>query len=64
MTVKTMNGRLYMLVGRWDSNLVFAPLDGKDDEVAIYSLIEFKQLLKEGRLMDVNPKTLQEKQYC
>lgn len=64
MTVKTMNGRVYIYVGKWDSNMVFAPIDGKDDEVAIYSDVEFKQLLQEGRLMDVNPKTLQEKQYC
>lgn len=64
MTVKTMGGRIYVFVGRWDSNMVFAPLDGKDDEVAIYSPGEFKKLLSEGRIMEVPKEELQNKQYC
>lgn len=65
MTVKTMGGRVYVFVGRWDSNMVFAPLDGKDDEVAIYSPDEFKKLVSEGRLVQLEQKKAAEsKQYC
>lgn len=64
MTVKTMSGRLYIFVGKWDSNMVFAPVDGKDDEVMIYSDDELKELRRNGRLMDVDPETLRAKQYC
>jgi hypothetical protein len=64
MTVKTMSGRIYIFVGRWDSNMVFAPVDGKDDEVMIYSSDELKELRQRGRLMDVDPNTLRVKQYC
>lgn len=64
MTIKTMSGRLYIFVGKWDSNMVFAPVDGKDDEVMIYSGDELKELLRKGRLMDIDPNTLQAKQYC
>lgn len=64
MTVKTMNGRVYIFVGRWDSNMVFAPIDGRDDEVAIYSAAEFKSLISEGRLMEIQQESSQNKQYC
>jgi hypothetical protein len=64
MTVKTMSGRVYIFVGKWDANMVFAPVDGKDDEVMIYSDDELKELMRRGRLVGVDPGTLQAKQYC
>lgn len=53
MTVITQRGRIYKLVGTWDSDLVFAPDDGLDDQVMIYSKDEVKELLKQGKLCDV-----------
>lgn len=64
MTVKTMAGRLYVFVGRWDSNMVFAPIDGMDDEVAIYSSDEYQKLISEGRLMEIQKDAAAQKQYC
>lgn len=51
MTVKTMNGRLYKLVGIWDSNMVFSSTEREDDEVMIYSVSELKSLVRIGRLV-------------
>lgn len=51
MTVKTMNGRLYKLVGIWDSNMVFSSVEREDDEVMIYSVRELKSLVRIGRLV-------------
>ncbi len=53
MTIITKRGRVYKLVGTWDSELVFAPDDGLDDQVMIYSPDEVKELLKAGKVMEV-----------
>lgn len=53
MTVKTISGRVYKLVGKWDSDLVFAPVDGKDDEVMLYTPSEVKGLLEERRFKEI-----------
>ncbi len=54
MTIITKRGRVYKLVGTWDSELVFAPDDGLDDQVMIYSADEVKELLKTGKILDVS----------
>jgi hypothetical protein len=51
MIIKTMCGRLYKLVGSWDSNMVFSSIEREDDEVMIYSAEELKELLKIGRII-------------
>ncbi len=43
MTVITNRGRIYKLVGTWDSDLVFMPDDGLDNQVMIYSKDEVKE---------------------
>ncbi len=53
MTVITARGRVYKLVGTWDNDLVFAPDDGLDDQVMIYSADEVRELLKTGKLCEV-----------
>lgn len=53
MTIITKRGRVYKLVGTWDNELVFAPDDGLDDQVMIYSPDEVKELLKTGQFMEV-----------
>ncbi len=54
MTVITARGRIYKLVGTWDSDLVFAPDDGLDNQVMIYSPDEVRELLKTGKLSEVS----------
>ncbi len=53
MTVITKRGRVYKMVGTWDGDLVFAPEDGLDDQVMIYSKDEVDELLKQGKFYDV-----------
>lgn len=51
MTVKTIRGRLYKLVGIWDSNMVFSSVEREDDEVMIYTMKELRSLIRIGRLV-------------
>ncbi len=53
MIVITIRGRVYKLVGRWDSDMVFAPDDGIDDQVMIYTTDELKDLIKQRKLVQV-----------
>jgi hypothetical protein len=62
MIVKTIGGRLYKLVGNWDANMVFSPVDREDDEVMIFSPKELKTLLRIGRLVRADRQEKQ-KQY-
>ena len=52
MTIITKRGRVYKLVGTWDSDLVFAPDDGLDDQVMIYSKDEMNELIKTGKILE------------
>ncbi len=52
MTIITKRGRVYKLVGTWDSDLVFAPDDGLDDQVMIYSKDEMNELIKRGKILE------------
>ncbi len=52
MTIITKRGRVYKLVGTWDSDLVFAPDDGLDDQVMIYSKDEMNELIKKGKILE------------
>lgn len=53
MNIITKRGRIYKLVGTWDSDLVFAPDDGLDDQVMIYSAEEVNEMFKQGKLIEV-----------
>ena len=53
MTIITKRGRVYKLVGTWDSDLVFAPDDALDDQVMIYTADEVKELIKAGKILEV-----------
>jgi hypothetical protein len=54
MMIRTANGRIYRLVGKWDNEIVFAPADGKDDQVLIYTPKEFKQHLDNNMITVVD----------
>jgi len=51
MIIKTMSGRLYKLVGVWDSSMVFSSVDREDYEVMIYTKKELRSLIRIGRLV-------------
>lgn len=53
MVVKTVRGKVYKLVGKWDTDLVFAPIGRKDDQVVIYTPSEVKELLEEGQFKEI-----------
>ena len=46
--IKTSYGRSYKLVGYWHDDSVFAPTDGKDDQVMIYCDSEIEELTESG----------------
>ncbi len=51
MTVKTSYGRTYKMVGTHDRDQVFAPTDGKNTEVLIYTPSEVEELLEKGQFI-------------
>jgi hypothetical protein len=62
MIIKTMGGRMYKLVGCWDSNMVFSSVEREDEEVMIFSPKELQALLRIGRLVRADSQDKQ-KQY-
>src|SRR5450756_698577 len=42
------DGKEYTVAGRWDKDIVLAPVDEKDDQVLIYGEIELAGLVETG----------------
>jgi hypothetical protein len=42
--------KIYQIVGRWDKDLVLAPVSSDDEQVLIYTASELETLISTGKL--------------
>lgn len=47
--------KFYQIVGRWEKDIVLAPMDEADEQVLIYSASEFKELIGLGHFGKLHP---------
>ena len=47
-TIACRDGKKYTVAGRWDKDIVLAPVDEKDDQVLIYGGSELVGLINAG----------------
>jgi len=45
---KRSGGKVYEIAGKWDRDIILAPLEESDDECLIYTLGEMEEFLETG----------------